>query len=139
MATILIVEDHPDLAQLFALWAKLAGRAAEICSTGFEALQLLPKLRPCAVVLDLGLPGMDGWEVARAIRRNLMLKQPMLIAVSAFSSVEDVERSTRSGIDLHFSKPLDFQTFREILEKIAEAPVGSEAAIAIQPISRFAI
>lgn len=119
MANILIVEDHPDLAYLFTLWVKLAGHAVQTCQTGFQALQAVRDFRPIAVLLDLGLPGMEGWQVAEQIRRNQEIEQPKLIAISAYHSEEDLERSTRSGIDLDLPKPIDLQTFREVMKTIA--------------------
>ena len=119
MANILIVEDHPDLAYLFALWVKLTGHAVQTCQTGFQALQAVRDFRPIAVLLDLGLPGMDGWQVAERIRRNREIEQPKLVAISAFREAEDLDRSKRAGIDLHLPKPIDLRTFREVMKTIA--------------------
>ncbi len=118
MANILVVEDHPDVASLFCVWVRLMGHAVQTCRTGLEALQLVLESRHSVVLLDLGLPGMDGWELAKEIRRKGQINQPMLIAISAYRNDEDFDRSALCGIDFHLPKPIEYRTFREVLARV---------------------
>lgn len=101
---VLIVEDDRDAADLLALWVKSAGRQARICDTGFQAEQAMPEFFPDVMLLDIGLPDRDGWELAPLLRRdNLLLK---IVATTAYRSLEDRQRSQDAGINLHLGKPL---------------------------------
>jgi len=85
---VLIVEDYRDTAELLALRVRSAGHDAEVCYTGFQAEQIMPNYRPDVVLLDVGLPDMDGWELAPSLRRdNPLLKRPTRVSLPPGSSV----------------------------------------------------
>jgi CheY-like chemotaxis protein len=101
---VLIVEDYRDTADLLALWVTSEGHDAKVCHTGFQAEQALPSYRPDVVLLDIGLPDMDGWELAPVLRReNPSVK---IFAMTAYQSLEDRQKSKEAGIDLHLGKPI---------------------------------
>jgi len=113
----LIVEDYRDTADLLALWVKSAGHEPRICHTAFQAEQAMPEFRPDVVLLDIGLPDMDGWELAPLLRQE----DPGLtiIAITAYLSLDDRQRSKAAGIDLHVGKPLRRDRIQKLLALVA--------------------
>ena len=103
---VLIVEDHPDTAELLSRWTQLSGHRAEVVRTGFQALQLGPEFQPDVILLDLGLPDIDGWELARQFRGHVLMSRALIVAVSAYQTAEDRKRSQQAGIDHHLAKPV---------------------------------
>lgn len=116
---VLIVEDYRDTADLLARWVAMAGHDTRVCHTGLQAEQLATEYRPDVVLLDIGLPDMDGWELAPCLRRtNPAIK---IFAVTAYQSLDDRQRSQDAGIDLHLGKPLR----RETILSLLSLPTGS--------------
>ena len=103
---VLVIEDHPDIAAVLQKMTELAGHEVRVCRTGFEALDVAPDFEPDVVLLDLGLPDMDGWHVARAFRKNCLLSKARIIAISAYQTEADKLQSQAVGIDLHLGKPI---------------------------------
>ena len=101
---VLIVEDYSDTAELLALWVKSAGHDVQICDTGCQAEQVMSRYRPDVVLLDIGLPDMDGWELAALLRRER--PSTKIFALTAYQSFEDRQKSKDAGIDLHLGKPV---------------------------------
>src|SRR5258708_39024396 len=81
---VLIIEDYADLAELVGKWVELAGHSARICHTGFQAMLAAPTFRPHVILLDIGLPDMYGWELARLFRDDPDPQQPPTIAWTAY-------------------------------------------------------
>jgi len=111
---VLIVEDSLDVAESLGLHLREWGYAYRICTTGNEALALVPYFRPNVVLIDIGLPDMSGWELARYLPGNAVL-----IAVSARGEDEDFRQSQHAGIRYHLVKPAYQRQLRELLERIA--------------------
>ena len=87
---VLVVEDHPDTAEMLAKWAELSGHSARVCRTGFQALHAAPTFQPDVVLLDIGLPDMNGWDLARSFREDETLTQPQIIEIGRASCRERV-------------------------------------------------
>jgi CheY-like chemotaxis protein len=104
---ILIVEDHADTAHSLAMLLDLHGHETCVAIDGPTALGCIESAKPDVVLLDIGLPGMDGWEVARRIREHSGPKTPLLIAVSGYGDEPSLNRSRAEGIHLHLIKPVD--------------------------------
>ena len=104
---VLVVDDNTDAANSIAFLLREAGHVVEIAHDGVKALQAARSLRPEFVFLDLGLPGMDGFEVARALRREPSLQAVRIIAVTGYGSETDRRRAEEAGIDQHLVKPAD--------------------------------
>jgi CheY-like chemotaxis protein len=102
---VLIVDDNRDAAHTMALLIKLSGHEASTAYDGPEALTMLDAVNPEVALLDIGLPEMDGYELARRIRERL--NHVYLIAVSGYGQPEDRARSAEAGFDEHFVKPVD--------------------------------
>jgi CheY-like chemotaxis protein len=112
---ILVVDDNRDAADTLAMLLKFLG--AEVCTAheGITALEMLKAFRPSVVLLDLGMPGMDGFEVARRVRQEPAGREMTLIALSGWSQEEDRRRSQEAGIDHHLVKPVDIDALQALL------------------------
>jgi CheY-like chemotaxis protein len=111
----LIVDDNVDAAVTLSLLLQLGGHTTALAHDGPEALRRVPEFKPDIVLLDLGLPRMDGYEVARAIRRMPNLDQPVLAAVTGWGAPEDRLRTKQAGFDEHLTKPVDISMIELIL------------------------
>src|SRR5262245_20898625 len=105
-ARVLVVEDIPDARESLCLLLSLCGYEVREAADGAEGVRLALEWRPDAVVSDLGMPGLDGWEVARRLRDS-MGDGVLLIAVSGYVKDEDRQRSQSAGFDHHLGKPAD--------------------------------
>lgn len=112
---VLLVDDNVDaavtLAQLIGLW----GHEALIAHEGSTAIELARRERPDVVLLDIGLPGMDGYEVARHLRAASETRDALLVAVTGYSQKSDRERALDAGFQHHLVKPLDTARLVELL------------------------
>jgi two-component system, chemotaxis family, CheB/CheR fusion protein len=118
---VLVVEDNVDTAETMARLLQLEGHEVQLANDGPAALTAATAFQPHAVVLDLGLPGMDGYEVARRLRNRDAEPRPVLVAVSGYGGDEARQRSRQAGFDHHLVKPADIGTLRTLL---ATAPAG---------------
>jgi two-component system CheB/CheR fusion protein len=114
---VLVVEDDPDSAQTLALLLKLWGYEVAVAYDGPDALDAALTFQPDVVFLDLALPRMDGYEVARQIRRLPVVARVLLIAITGCGHEADVRRCKEAGIDCHFLKPVEPAVLRESLAK----------------------
>jgi two-component system CheB/CheR fusion protein len=114
---VLVVEDDPDTAQTLALLLKLWGHEVTVAYGGPDALDAAPTFQPDVVFLDIALPGMDGCEVARQIRRLPGMDKALLVAITGYGHEADVRRCKEAGIDCHFLKPTEPALLRELLNK----------------------
>ena len=113
---LLIVEDQEDCALLLATRLQMQGHEVRVCSNACSALLLAPEFQPDAVLLDIGLPAMDGWQLAPLLRGSLANRSVTLIAISGFQTENDFMRSRAAGIDHHLPKPNYFERLSEILQ-----------------------
>lgn len=104
---ILIVEDGHDSATSMALLLQFYGHQVMICTNGPDAIESARLNHPEVVLLDIGLPGMDGHAVAKQIGEWRNGKTPLLVAVTGFGQESDRRRSAEVGIDLHLLKPVN--------------------------------
>jgi CheY-like chemotaxis protein len=110
---VLVVEDSVDVAEALGLQLREWGHTYRLCASGNEALALLPYFRPNVVLIDIGLPDMSGWELARYLPGDAVL-----IAVSARGEDDDFRRSQLAGIGYHLVKPAYQRQLRELLERL---------------------
>ena len=109
------MDDCPYLADALALVLKWWGYRAAVAYAGRSALALASADPRAAVLLDIGLPGLDGYEVARRLRAEPSGAELLLVAVSGYGQAQDRARSKEAGIDHHLTKPADFAVLRRIL------------------------
>ena len=120
---LLIVEDHPDVAESLALILRCDDHEVRIAHDGPAALQVLNKFKPDVVLLDVGLPGMDGYQVARRMREEASESNLTIIALSGYGQAEDHSQSMQAGCDAHVVKPVHPNVLRSMLG--AETPILS--------------
>jgi two-component system CheB/CheR fusion protein len=118
---ILVVEDNTDGAESLREVLAMDGHSVEVAHDGPRGLEKAREFVPELVVCDIGLPGLDGYEVARAIRKDSALRGVFLIALTGYALPEDQRRASDAGFDTHLSKPT---TVERIREAIARAPAG---------------
>ena len=111
---VLIVEDNVDQAQTLRMFLSMKGHRLEIAATGLAAIESARRFRPEVVLLDLGLPGLDGFEVARQLRQEYG-QSIRIIAVSAYASENDRRQSLEAGCELHLVKPADPRFIESLL------------------------
>jgi signal transduction histidine kinase/ActR/RegA family two-component response regulator len=114
-ARILIVDDNADAAEMLGQLLELMGATVATAHTGARALELLPAFRPDALLLDIGMPAMDGYEVARRVRATTGHAGVLLIALTGWGQVHDQQLSRAAGFDYHMVKPLDLDELHEVL------------------------
>jgi PAS domain S-box-containing protein len=112
---VLVVDDNRDAADSLGLYLRLAGQEVRIAHSGPDALQLFPEFRPEIVFLDIGMPVMDGYEVARQIRSLPQGRDLLLIAVTGWGQEEDRIRSREAGFDHHLIKPVQPEALHPLL------------------------
>lgn len=112
---ILVVEDLHDSAHSMAILLKLWGYQSAIAYDGEFACELALSFRPDVVLLDIGLPGMDGYEVARRLRQLPEMATALLVAITGYGRDADVQRGKEAGIDYYFLKPTDPDQLRQLL------------------------
>jgi CheY-like chemotaxis protein len=108
-ARVLIVDDNPDIVWTSSVLFRLSGFDVETAPDGRIALETARAFRPQIALLDIGLPGMDGFELARRLREEYGAAL-LLIAVSGYGQDELRKRSEAAGFDYHFTKPVEFVT-----------------------------
>ncbi|MFO0900336.1 MAG: PAS domain S-box protein [Pirellulales bacterium] len=113
--TILIVEDHPDIARGAARFLEQCSHTVHVAHDGPRGLQLAAQVTPQVVMLDIGLPGMSGYEVAAAIRAHERLRHCLLIAVTGYGQEQDRQQSRAAGFNYHLVKPVDFQLLQQLI------------------------
>ena len=111
---MLLVEDNRDTATFIAALLEMDGHTVRVAYDGTEGLRLALELHPEVILLDLGLPGMNGYEVARTLR-DQGLQDTLIIAVSGYGQRRDIERSKEAGINYHLLKPMDYASLSAIL------------------------
>lgn len=115
---ILIVDDNRDAAISLGMLLELSGYEIETAYDGSAAIDAAARFQPQMILLDIGLPGLDGYEVARRMRSEPWGKQATLVAVTGWGQAEDRERSKAAGFDAHFVKPIDHDALVKLLAEI---------------------
>jgi CheY-like chemotaxis protein len=114
-ARILVVDDNVDLAQGLARMLRILGYQVQVAHDGPSGLDLARQLNPEFIVLDIGLPGMDGYQIAAHIRAEEAMKGAVIIAISGYGHDEDRRRSREAGIDHHLVKPIAAKTLIDLI------------------------
>jgi signal transduction histidine kinase/CheY-like chemotaxis protein len=120
---ILVVEDNRDAADSMAMILEMMGHEVQSAYDGVAGIELAATFRPNLVFLDIGLPGLNGYEVARRIREEPWGKDLVLIALSGWGQEEDKRRSRDAGCDHHLTKPLDTNALEKLMSGLPPPPV----------------
>jgi PAS domain S-box-containing protein len=124
---VLVVDDNRDAAESLAMILSLSGTQVSVALSGPQALEQLRSFQPDIVLTDIGMPGMDGYEVARRIRAEPGSGDLMLIALTGWGQAEDRERAMREGFDEHLTKPVDPEELEKLLASRAANPAARDA------------
>lgn len=114
---IMIVDDHIDAAESLSELLKALGHVTHIAHDGKSALQKASCVQPEIVILDIGMPGMNGLEVAQLLRSEVGLTSAVLIAVSGFAQESDRIAAQAASFDHHFAKPIDIPRLIAVLNR----------------------
>ena len=117
---VLVVDDNMDSAKSLGMLLEATGHDVQLAYDGPTALQATLDYRPNVVLLDIGLPGLDGYKVAKRIREQPTLKNVVLVAMTGYGHVADLRRSDEAGFNHHLVKPADFMKIKEILATVSE-------------------
>ena len=104
---IVVVDDNPDAANTLATILRMSGHEVHIATDGHSAIELAIRVRPEVMLLDIGLPGLDGFSVAKRLRAESSLAHMRIIAVTGIGDEGDRQRAMEAGIDQHLIKPVD--------------------------------
>lgn len=116
---LLVVDDNQDAAMSLALLLRLKGHEVRIANDGPAALDITTTFRPDAIFLDIGMPGMDGYEVARRLRRQAGMEDSVLVALTGWGQQEDRRRSKQAGFDHHLVKPIAAKDLDKLLADLS--------------------
>jgi CheY-like chemotaxis protein/two-component sensor histidine kinase len=122
---ILVVDDNRDAADSLRLLFEVMGNEVHVAYDGRTALEEVREFRPSLLFLDIGLPGMSGYDVARKLREDTSLSKMVLVAVTGWGGEDDVQRSTREGFDFHLTKPVELA----VLQKMMQVPLKRNTEI----------
>jgi PAS domain S-box-containing protein len=112
---VLVIEDNRDAREMFRMMLELAGHEVLEAEEGLAGLELLKATRPDVAVIDVGLPGLNGYEIARRFREEPDSERVKLVALTGYGTPEAVERSRQAGFDHHLIKPVNAEALQEIM------------------------
>ncbi|MCD6082233.1 response regulator [candidate division WOR-3 bacterium] len=118
MAKILVVEDEPEIRILVKTILEKAGYSVVEAEDGEAALRLVNEEEPDLVLLDVMIPGIEGWEVCRRIRENEATRRIPIIMVTVRTTDEDIQRSVECGANAHINKPFDQRELLDTIKKL---------------------
>jgi signal transduction histidine kinase/ActR/RegA family two-component response regulator len=123
---ILVVDDNADAAESIAVLMGIEGYEVKTVSDAIQALACLEAFAPQVAIIDVGLPGMNGYELAAGIRARRTLTKPLLIALTGYGQAEDFDRSRDAGFDHHFVKPANLKAIQAVIEGGLDGPALEE-------------
>jgi two-component system CheB/CheR fusion protein len=123
-ASVLLLDDNDDFLTSMAMLFELSGYEVKTAHTGQEALDLLRQYIPAAMVLDIGLPGMDGYEIAKQVRADPRLKDIVLVALTGYGDETARRRTLEAGFDHHLLKPASIEALLTVLGRPATRDAG---------------
>ncbi|HSQ05377.1 MAG TPA: response regulator, partial [Burkholderiales bacterium] len=123
--SILVVDDNRDAAESLASLLDILGHKVQTAFSGTEALDIVARACPEILLLDIGMPDIDGHEVARRIRASPLVAQPVIVAVSGWGQAEDKNRTAAAGFNHHLVKPVDLAHLQQITSAVTEVQRGA--------------
>jgi signal transduction histidine kinase/DNA-binding response OmpR family regulator len=125
---VLVVDDNVDAAESIAVFLRLEGHEVKTVNDGPQALACLPVFAPHVALVDIGLPGMNGYDLAERMKQSAIASPGLLIALTGYGQTEDLARSQAAGFHYHFVKPADPRAIQSVIARTLVAPADSAAA-----------
>jgi CheY-like chemotaxis protein len=122
---VLIVDDDRDVAAGLRATLELHAHQVAVAGNGPDALATARLFKPDVVFCDIGLPGMNGYEVARAFRADEAFRSTLLVALSGYAQSEDLSKASAAGFDQHLAKPPNIDRIKRICAGAGPSPSGS--------------
>jgi CheY-like chemotaxis protein len=116
-----VVDDNRDAAEVLAMLLESIGVNAQTVNGGSAALAAIPNYQPNVILMDIGMPGMDGHEVARRIRAQPQFNGIKLVALTGWGQEKDRRDSSKAGFDHHLTKPVDFKVLKDLITGMQNA------------------
>ena len=134
---VLVADDNVDAAQTLAMILQMSGFEVAVASSGREALEMARRDQPEALILDIGMPELNGYEVARHVRQERWGQEVLLIALTGWGQPDDKEKARAAGFDHHLTKPVDLDMVERLLAAYSQRLTRSavEQQRGIQPLS----
>jgi CheY-like chemotaxis protein len=120
---VLVVDDNADAAESLGMLLEVRGNEVRIAYDGLEALEAAGDFDPEIVLLDIGMPKMSGYEVAKRLRAERG-DSVLIVAITGWGQEDDRRRAREAGFDHHFTKPVDYEALLELIEGEAPAPAS---------------
>lgn len=117
---VLVVDDNLDAAETLAMLLEMSGHEVKMANDGQEAIEMASREVPEVVLLDIGMPGMNGYDVARALRERPETREVVLVAMTGWGQEEDMKRTKEAGFNHHLVKPVEPSVLTKLLKGIAE-------------------
>jgi two-component system CheB/CheR fusion protein len=124
---VLVIEDNLDAAESLRDALALGGHEVEVAADGPSGIEKARQFQPGIVICDIGLPGMDGYQVARRLREDAALRDTYLVALTGYARPEDLERAADAGFDQHVAKPATVERLCQLLVNLPPAPASPRA------------
>jgi CheY-like chemotaxis protein len=121
---VLVVDDHDDSRSMLAMMLRLSGYESLEASNGLEGVRVAIEEKPDVAIVDIGLPGINGYEVARRLRANPETRSLPLIALTGYGQDEDRQRALEAGFDLHLVKPVEPDRLEDAIATAGRSPTG---------------
>jgi signal transduction histidine kinase len=118
---ILVVDDNQDSASSMTLLLELQGHEVRVANAGPAALNIANEQKPDVILLDIGMPGMNGYEVARRLRSQPDFAETLLVAITGYGRATDVQQTKSAGFDHHLVKPIDYDKLQSLLASRSDA------------------
>jgi CheY-like chemotaxis protein len=120
--TVLIVDDNRDVVDTLVLLLEMHGHAAYAAHDGLQAISLAEEIHPDVILLDIGLPKIDGYETCRRIRERDWGRRLMVYALTGLDHDDDLDKSKKTGFDMHLTKPVAPEVLLTVLAASPRAP-----------------
>jgi CheY-like chemotaxis protein len=121
---ILVADDNRDVVESFQIMLRILGHEVQTALDGLEAIEKAEQFRPDVIVLDVGMPMLDGYETAIRIRQQPWSRDVVLIAVTGWGNEKDKLKSAAAGFNVHLVKPVDATTILEALDQMDQSKAG---------------
>jgi signal transduction histidine kinase/ActR/RegA family two-component response regulator len=121
---LLLVDDNPDALEALGMLLELDGHVVRTAASGADALEITREFVPEVALVDIGMPGIDGFQLAHMLRARTEFDSTLLVALTGYGSESDKSRALAAGFDFHLTKPLSLDKFRDVLSRRAGRTIG---------------